>query len=95
MSAVPSTGGVVEHTLADLHALAAESAVKLRETTETDQRPRVDGNARTQHLFWSGYLNGICASIAVITGDDSMVLMRRYQGGETQPMSAPGVGIGR
>lgn len=78
-----STGAVHERTAAEIHELAVEAARKVAEKTENDQRPRAHGLARREHIFWTGYLNGLCSALAVLTGESSTDLMRRYQTGTT------------
>lgn len=91
MTGVGGVGAVVaidvtEHTatiealVESLHELARAAADKVLEKLEADQRPRENGLPnRAEHVYFDGYLHGVCAAIATATGGDSSELVRTTQ----------------
>lgn len=70
----------IEGLVESLHELAAAAAVKMQEKLESDQRPRQNGlSARSEHLYWSGILQGLCMSIGTATGESTDDLVHRHQ----------------
>lgn len=77
MTAVPSVGAVLERTVADLHTLAVGATDKQRE--HNAKPPREGGQGRYGETYWSGYLHGLCAAIAKITGQDELQVALEYE----------------
>lgn len=44
-----------------------------------EQHPRHDDIPRWGETYWAGYLHGVCAAIAALTGEDSTQVALRYE----------------
>lgn len=75
---VSEHAATIEGLVESLHELARQAAPIVLEKFERDQRPRENGlPRRTEHMYWSGYVRGVCAAIATATGEDADELHRR------------------
>lgn len=77
---VTEDAATIEALVESLHELAHAAADKVLVKLESDGRPRLHGlSPRSEHVYWTGYLQGLCSAIATATGESSDELMRRFQ----------------
>lgn len=79
-----STGGLAEHMVDDLveklSVLARGASDNMVDKAgHAEQHPRRHDIPRWGETYWAGYLHGVCAAIAALTGEDSTQIALRYE----------------
>lgn len=79
-----STDGLAEHLVDELvdtlSALARGASDNMRDkNAHAGGHPRAHDIPRWSETYWSGYLHGVCAAIAALTGEDSTKIALRYE----------------
>lgn len=70
----------VDELVEELSKLARGASDRMVDkTVHAEQHPRRDQIPRWGETYWAGYLHGVCAAIAAITGDDSTQIALQYE----------------
>lgn len=77
VSTTPATDHLLDQLEAGLRALAAGAVAKMHEHHAKPDRER--DIPRWGETYWSGYLHGLCAAIAKITGQDELTVALEYE----------------
>lgn len=81
MSLDTADGPVTTEDLVEVLSKLARGAHEkmVDKAVHAEQHPRRDQIPRWGETYWAGYLHGVCAAIAAITGDDSTQVALRYE----------------